>query len=78
MRRGQEKNVVYAGEIRIIPFHPEHIDEAEEALKGFMELEEGEKLYVNPKKGCLSVSIVPEPYRGDSLLSMRIYFKYIL
>ena len=53
--RNRDKAPVLEGSIRIIPFDPEHIDEAEEALKDFLELEEGEKLYVNPKKGSLSV-----------------------
>lgn len=52
-RRGEK--VVYEGSIRIIPFDPERIDEAEDALKDFINLEEGEKLYVNPEKGRLSV-----------------------
>lgn len=51
----RRREVVYEGKIRIIPFNPDEPDKAEDALRDFTEMEDGEKLYVNPKKGQLRI-----------------------
>jgi len=51
----RRKEVAYEGKIRIVPFNPDELDRAEEALKDFVKVEDGEKLYVNPKKGQLRI-----------------------
>lgn len=52
------KSVEYEGETKIIgydPEDPEALEEIEDKLDGFMELEEGQQLYTKVKHGHIEV-----------------------
>lgn len=43
--------VVYEGEVLITEFDPDNLGELDEILEDFVDLEEGEELYVSPGSG---------------------------